>query len=239
MDWPQRSIFFPLLLAVLTAFLLIVFWELWGERVVFEWVGIPFDQEFEAAEKWHFILVATGAIILSLIGPAILLKRSSTRLQRAYGELSDAQQHAQTLARHDVLTGLPNRRVFREAVAARISRSKHSPNAVVLIDLDRFKPVNDLHGHQAGDIVLCEVAERLKALVPPGGIVARLGGDEFALIAPHVSTEETRKLAQKIIELLSARYTMLSSGPGRSPCLSTFRRRRSKITTCRIASSRS
>ena len=211
---PERPVFLPLLLAALTAFLLIVFWELWAERLVFHWAGIPFDDEFEAAEKWHFILVASGAIIISLIGPAILLKRSSTRLQRAYSLLSNAQQHAQTLARHDVLTGLPNRRVFREAVAARIKRSKESPNAVLLIDLDRFKPVNDLHGHQAGDAVLCEVAERLKMLVPQGGIVSRLGGDEFALIASHASTDATRRLAQRIISGLGAPYSLETSKIG-------------------------
>ena len=214
MSLPERSVFLPLLLAAFTAFLLIVFWELWAERVVLHWAGFPFDEEFEAAERWHFILVATGAIILSLIGPALLLKRGSTRLRQAYSQLRNAQQHAQTLARHDALTGLPNRRVFREAVAACIKRSKESPNAVLLIDLDRFKPVNDLHGHQAGDAVLCEVAERLKMLVPPGGIVSRLGGDEFALIASHASTDATRKLAQRIITLLSAPYSVQNSNIG-------------------------
>ena len=210
----ERSVLLPLLLAAFTAFLLIVFWELWAERVVFHWAGLPFDAEFEAAERWHFILVATGAIILSLIVPAILLKRSSARLQQAYSRLSDAQQKAQTLARHDVLTGLPNRRVFREAVRAYIKRSHESQHAVLLIDLDRFKPVNDLHGHQAGDTVLCEVAERLKMLAPAGGIVSRLGGDEFALIAAHTSTEATRKLAQRIITGLGAPYALETSSIG-------------------------
>ena len=214
MAHPKRSVFWPLLLAAITAFALIVFWELWAERVVFHWAGLPFDEEFEVAERLHFILVATGAIVLSLIVPAILLKRSSARLQQAYSRLSDAQQKAQTLARHDVLTGLPNRRVFRDAVSARIRGSNDSRNAVLLIDLDRFKPVNDLHGHQVGDSVLCEVAERLKALVPQGGIVSRLGGDEFALIASHASTEATRKLAQRIITALSAPYALQTSSIG-------------------------
>ncbi len=97
----------------------------------------------------------------------------------------EASEHAATkLARHDPLTGLPNRRVLAEELELAIVsvRECASECAVFLIDLDHFKPVNDVHGHVAGDAVLIEVAARLTAIVGEAGTVARMGGDEFACV---------------------------------------------------------
>ena len=87
-------------------------------------------------------------------------------------------------AHHDSLTGLANRNKFNEEVSATVARSQERSNraAVMLIDLDGFKLVNDGFGHHAGDELLIGVGERLKASVRPGDLVARLGGDEFAVV---------------------------------------------------------
>ena len=105
-------------------------------------------------------------------------------LEKAHEAAEAAQKLAQSLARHDALTGLPNRRVFAEVLeAARLQAGRGGAQfAVLSLDLDRFKPVNDIHGHHAGDDVLREVATRIGAVVRAGDMVARLGGDEFALI---------------------------------------------------------
>jgi diguanylate cyclase (GGDEF)-like protein len=84
------------------------------------------------------------------------------------------------LARRDPLTGLPTREEFTRRAARLMGRC---PVAVVLVDLDGFKAVNDTHGHAAGDAVLVETADRLSSLIF-GGVAARLGGDEFALVRP-------------------------------------------------------
>ncbi|WP_165491067.1 putative bifunctional diguanylate cyclase/phosphodiesterase [Lichenihabitans psoromatis] len=87
-----------------------------------------------------------------------------------------------TVALIDTLTDLPNRRGFYEAAASLLAEPFDEENALLLIDLDRFKTVNDAHGHPAGDEVLKLVASRLRGIVRGGDIVARLGGDEFALM---------------------------------------------------------
>jgi len=89
------------------------------------------------------------------------------------------------VARHDALTGLPNRRVFSAELQAALSRAQSgtTPYSVLLVGLDQFKQVNDLHGYPVGDLVLCEITRRLRKMVANGDTVARLGSDEFAIIA--------------------------------------------------------
>jgi diguanylate cyclase (GGDEF)-like protein len=105
------------------------------------------------------------------------------------------------MARHDALTGLANRRLFHETVErALASRGPNEHFAVMLIDLDRFKPVNDVHGHAAGNAVLCTIAERLRQLLPAKGVVARLGGDEFAAFVPYDANRDSLvRLAEQMI----------------------------------------
>lgn len=113
-------------------------------------------------------------------------------------------EEAQHLARHDPLTGLYNRRVFAAEleVAIRQARNGEAAYLVLIIDLDRFKPVNDLRGHAAGDVVLCEVARRLTDAVRKSDTVARLGGDEFAIIAGadlHLHADGAMILAARLL----------------------------------------
>ena len=98
-------------------------------------------------------------------------------------ELRHLQQELATLALHDPLTGLANRRLFNELLIGAIAMTQRSnmPVAVAYIDLDDFKIVNDTYGHDAGDIVLCETARRLLSIVRTSDVVARIGGDEFVV----------------------------------------------------------
>jgi len=103
-------------------------------------------------------------------------------------ELKLAEQRVREAAQHDALTGLPNRAlVFEYAdLLFAAARRSHAGSAVLFIDLDRFKPVNDLYGHEVGDRVLREVALRLKASVRHEDLVGRFGGDEFVVVLPHI-----------------------------------------------------
>jgi diguanylate cyclase (GGDEF)-like protein/PAS domain S-box-containing protein len=132
-------------------------------------------------------------------------------LETAHEATEAARQLAQSLARHDVLTGLPNRRVFSGALeeANRHGDRGAAPYAILIIDLDRFKPINDIHGHHVGDDVLREIATRLGSVVRKGDTLARLGGDEFGVILDYIGPEEAPEaaailLADRIIKLVNA-----------------------------------
>jgi Amt family ammonium transporter len=102
-------------------------------------------------------------------------------------ERREAEQRIRHIAQHDPLTGLPNRALFNNELEARTGSANDGAScALVLVDVDRFKDINDIHGHQAGDAVIREVAARLASVAGANGFVARLGGDEFALVVPNV-----------------------------------------------------
>ena len=120
------------------------------------------------------------------MGAVVATVRKSILLRKAIAAQIAAEELAERTARHDSLTGLANRRMFHEALETALAGCTPDETfAVILIDLDRFKPVNDLHGHAAGNAALCAVADRLRELAPPGSMVARLGGDEFVALTPY------------------------------------------------------
>jgi len=139
-----------------------------------------------------------GAIECRLIGAAgrecdveILLRplhwRGEERRVLAVRDISERKEAAARIAHlayHDALTGLPNRAVFGDHLARNVDRADGAgePLAVLGIDLDGFKAINDLHGHPAGDALLIEVAHRLRGVLGGDELVARLGGDEFAVV---------------------------------------------------------
>jgi diguanylate cyclase (GGDEF)-like protein/PAS domain S-box-containing protein len=110
------------------------------------------------------------------------------------------------IAFHDALTGLPNRRRFMEALAGAVARTKTDPTrawAVIFLDFDRFKLVNDSLGHGAGDKLLKQLAERLQDKLRPSDMVARLGGDEFAILAERIEHErDAVVLAERLLDSL-------------------------------------
>jgi diguanylate cyclase (GGDEF)-like protein len=109
-------------------------------------------------------------------------------------------------SRCDPLTRLPNRRAFEEELAREIARAARSgaPLAVVALDVDRFKAVNDAHGHAAGDAVLRAVAERAAAAIRAGDVLARIGGEEFAAVLPGADLPRAVEVAERIRAALAA-----------------------------------
>ncbi|HSV54595.1 MAG TPA: diguanylate cyclase [Burkholderiaceae bacterium] len=119
--------------------------------------------------------------------------------------LKEVERELDRRARFDHLTGLPNRRQFEEALALAVARSiRHGrPLALLFLDVDHFKSINDTHGHQAGDVVLQEFAMRLKLAVRMTDTVARLAGDEFTVILEELHTpQEAEQVAGKIVAAL-------------------------------------
>lgn len=146
-----------------------------------------------------------AAILLSSLPVAVMLEQRKLLSQfHTVTELS-------RMARHDPLTKLPNRLLFHE----RLQRTQAAAQlggghtALLMLDLDRFKPVNDLHGHAAGDRLLMLVADRLRETARVTDTVARLGGDEFAIVGNVADPEMARKFAQRLITALSKPFIFM------------------------------
>ncbi|HSA71615.1 MAG TPA: EAL domain-containing protein [Burkholderiales bacterium] len=121
-------------------------------------------------------------------------------------ELEEAKARAQHLAHHDALTGLPNRRLLEDRLtqALALSHRNRKASAVMFVDLDRFKTINDSLGHAVGDALLKEVAARLVRQLREGDTICRIGGDEFVIVLPEVKrSSDVAQVAQKVIEQLS------------------------------------
>ncbi len=116
-----------------------------------------------------------------------------------------AEEHIRHLAHFDALTGLPNRALLNERIDFAITLAQRNPHQIALLflDLDRFKNVNDSLGHQVGDQLLVEVSKRLQNQVREEDTVARLGGDEFILLLPDVEADGAAHVAEKIIQSMN------------------------------------
>jgi diguanylate cyclase (GGDEF)-like protein len=132
-----------------------------------------------------FAVVALMILLMSL-KLRVAMKQDEEQageLERAHVELTAKEAQAHHLAYHDALTGLPNRALFNDNADQALLRARHGePMAILLLDLDRFKNVNDRFGHLAGDELIREVAERLAGVLEGPDAIARLGGDEFAIL---------------------------------------------------------
>jgi diguanylate cyclase (GGDEF)-like protein len=124
------------------------------------------------------LIIQTQPLMLPMLIAPVAAVHNSARLAVAMGRQ----------ARHDALTGLANRELFRERSVRALEESQRTSTAlaIMMIDLDHFKEINDTLGHQVGDELICEVAHRLEDARPEGATVARLGGDEFAVLLPDI-----------------------------------------------------
>lgn len=126
-------------------------------------------------------------------------------------EMHSMKRELEHLARHDPLTRLPNRSMLSDRLQRLLEFGETF--AVLFIDLDRFKPINDLYGHEAGDQVLSMVAERLRDFIRPNDLVARVGGDEFVVVAHGIATRDAaRRVSDRMEMVLSVPYH-LDMGP--------------------------
>jgi diguanylate cyclase (GGDEF)-like protein len=151
-----------------------------------------------------------AAALLALLSAATA--RGLHRSQRARGRVEEqlrAQAHA------DPLTGLANRRLFRERLASAVAARDPGELAVLFVDLDEFKTVNDTRGHAAGDAMLVEVAERVTDLfqMHTCAVVARMGGDEFAVLLPSTDERSAELLADRLVTALAHPYAAAPQVP--------------------------
>ncbi len=149
-------------------------------------------KELALSQQRMLAWLAAVVSLLLLAGLVVLV-----RLLRAQRRLA---QVLRTQAYRDALTGIPNRRALVEAAQALLAApgAARRGHALMVLDVDRFKAINDRHGHPFGDTVLAAIAERLQAAVLPQGLVARLGGEEFVLLCPDRGEASARSLADDV-----------------------------------------
>lgn len=162
--------------------------------------GIEFELQRPDGAK-VFIEVSAMPIIYGGRLATQVVGRDITNRKKA----EDTIKH---MAFHDSLTGLPNRNKFKLCVNHAISKNKDNALAILFLDLDRFKFINDTKGHSFGDLLLKKVAERLQQSIGSDGLVARYGGDEFIILAENADKQKASQLAQKIIERFSAFFDL-------------------------------
>lgn len=140
------------------------------------------------------------------------IAQSAQQNRELIGQLEEEKRRAFVLAAHDHLTGLPNRRMFNELLASHLQQAKRNRKhyALMYLDLDRFKSVNDNMGHHIGDLLLQAVSSRLRATLRESDLIARLGGDEFAVLLTALdNVDDAASIAAKLVEQISLPYNDL------------------------------
>jgi diguanylate cyclase (GGDEF)-like protein/PAS domain S-box-containing protein len=173
--------------------------------------GTVMDVQVQATLTDH-----EGAPAVQVAWRDITEQKRTALLQQESQERMQVADHVLQLAFQDMLTGLPNRRVLVDRVNQARLASKRSElhAALLLLDLDNFKPLNDTHGHAAGDLLLIEVARRLQQCVRETDVVVRFGGDEFVILLTDLSVDETEAaelaatVAQKFANAVKQPYSL-------------------------------
>jgi len=167
----------------------------------------PFRPGLAVAQHMTTVLLLALALVGTML--AWLLGRNL----RARLQLETSRAQAQHLAFHDPLTGLPNRTLFNDRLDHALARARRGGGAtLLLLDLDRFKHVNDSFGHQAGDALIREFASRLSGLLREEDTIARLGGDEFAILLPTLAgADAIDRLCQRILNAVHLPFEVLGN----------------------------
>ncbi|MEO0491983.1 MAG: GGDEF domain-containing protein [Actinomycetota bacterium] len=173
------------------------------------WVEAGADMIGPDNTRWWGAAVYTHIVdeMERTAGYALVVREDTERHER--------EEQLTKWATEDTLTGLSTRRAFEDGLddAVAAAEAKSQPIAFVLMDIDHFKSVNDTHGHQAGDDVLVELAERLRGVVRPHDLVVRMGGEEFGVLLVGVDVEQAERIAERIRSTVASTPFDTSVGP--------------------------
>jgi diguanylate cyclase (GGDEF)-like protein len=172
-----------------------------GEFIV-SYLGLALFSVLVATSFVSNGILAVGVFIAPLAFAWQMFHRTHS-LQVATNELAERERDKEYQALHDMLTGLPNRTMFQERLREAIDHAEQEGTslAVMIMDLDHFKEINDTLGHHYGDLLLQEIGPRLSGVLRPGDLMARLGGDEFGVVLPELADDHVAiRVAERLME---------------------------------------
>ncbi|PPJ42998.1 MULTISPECIES: bifunctional diguanylate cyclase/phosphodiesterase [unclassified Pseudoxanthomonas] len=169
------------------------------------WCGAARDGGVPTQWLAVLVVVATVAIMGIALIVSVLDRQMHLRTRHLAISLARANEELVQAALHDPLTKLPNRVLLQDRIEQAIEKAKRKQEslAVMFLDLDGFKSVNDAYGHQAGDLLLADVATRVRGLLRSQDTLSRLGGDEFVLVAPTTDPDDAAVVAQRILDAVA------------------------------------
>ena len=173
------------------------------------WRWLPLVVAIKEAQEE--LKLANELLESQVVQRTVDLKSANDRLHHDLEERKRVEQSIRYMAHHDALTGLPNRSLFRDRLTHAMAQADryHQRLAVMFLDLDRFKAINDTLGHNVGDQLLTIAAERLRSCVRDSDTVARLGGDEFTVVVEDIIEDhDAAAVAQKILDTLSQPFNL-------------------------------
>jgi diguanylate cyclase (GGDEF)-like protein len=168
-------------------------------------VGVDFDLQYYFAEEARFRAIAIGSLIAALVGSVVI----GYLVALYYSAINGRMQQLYDSSIRDSLTGLLNRRGAIDTIGKSLARHQAS-NAMLLVDVDNLKMINDLRGHATGDAVIALTAEAVRESIRAGDQCARFGGDEFLIFAPGCDVDEATKIANLIMGRLSGQSMQLA-----------------------------
>jgi diguanylate cyclase (GGDEF)-like protein len=173
-------------------------------------------KDFMAAheERNELLLASAGVISLLLLAVAVLVFVLSSRYFQSTARLRQAHDQLAQFANTDVLTGARSRRAFFDGLDAELARARRHGDclSLLMLDIDHFKRVNDVHGHPAGDVVLKQFAVICAALLRGHDLFGRIGGEEFAIALPNTDLEGARCVAEKIRQAIAQAPVATTAG---------------------------
>lgn len=177
------------------------------------WIKTEFEAVLNGTKEWHFecrVIWPDGSTHwIAVHGSVYATNGKATHMTGVIGDVTkrkEVEEMARHASLHDPLTGLPNRAMLFEYASHLLPHNRRTRQfaAVLFLDLDRFKPVNDTHGHEVGDAVLKEVARRLAASLRADDIVIRLGGDEFVILLQDIKNPAyAAEVARQVIKVIN------------------------------------
>ena len=215
-EFAYRAMVFFFLIGMASAAVAVYSLHVWAVMLTILALVLPATLDFALQDSMPERLMAVAAVLFMIVAYRSL-RITNHFVQRSHSlsyELQRAKEHAETLARTDFLTGMNNRRSFYDLCESpfRLARRHGQDLAVILFDIDRFKEINDAHGHAVGDEVIRSLARIVASTGRESDVAGRVGGEEFAILLPQTNAKNAQELAERLREQMEQSAVHLDHG---------------------------
>ena len=215
-EFAYRAMIFFFLIGMASAAVAVYSLHVWAVMLTILALVLPATLDFALQDSMPERLMAVAAVLFMIVAYRSL-RITNHFVQRSHSlsyKLQKAKEHAETLARTDFLTGMNNRRSFYDLCETpfRLARRHGQDLAVILFDIDRFKEINDAHGHAVGDEVIRSLARIVASTGRESDVAGRVGGEEFAILLPQTNARDAQELAERLREQMEQSVIHLDHG---------------------------